>query len=57
MTLYLALLTLTLATSQTLKLEVSHTVEEYLSQLGLTPDEFIIVVSDEMSEGPKYCMR
>ena len=51
MTLYLALLTMTLATSQTLKLEVSHTVEEYLSQLGLTPDEFIIVVSDEMSRG------
>ncbi len=51
MTLYLALLTMTLATSQTLKIEVSQTVEEYLSQLGLTPDEFIIVVSDEMSRG------
>ena len=51
MTLYLALLTMTLATSQTLKIEVSRTVEEYLSQLGLTPDEYIIVVSDEMSRG------
>ena len=51
MTLYLALLTMTLATSQTLKIEVSRTVEEYLSQLGLTPDEYIIVVSDQMSRG------
>ena len=36
MTLYLALLTLTLATSQTLKLEVSHTVEEYFVIMHLT---------------------
>ncbi|MCH7805426.1 MAG: hypothetical protein IH937_15265 [Acidobacteria bacterium] len=49
--LYLALLTMTLATSQTLKIEVSDTVEEYLSQLGLTPNEYIIVVSDQMSRG------
>ncbi len=49
--LYLALLTMTLATSQTLQIEVSRTVEEYLSQLGLTPNEYLIVVSDQVSRG------
>ncbi len=49
--LYVALLTMTLATSQTLQIEVSRTVEEYLSQLGLTPKEYLIVVSDQVSRG------
>ncbi len=49
--LYLALLTMTLATSQTLQIEVSRTVEEYLSQLGLTPNEYLIVVSEQVSRG------
>ncbi len=51
MTLYLALLTMTLATSQTLKLEVSRTVEEFLSQLGLTPTRHAVVISDWVPEG------
>ncbi len=49
--LYLALLTMTLATSQSLKIEVSRTVEEYLSQLAVTPSEYFIVVSDQVSKG------
>ena len=49
--LYLDLFNMNLATRQTLKIEVSDTVEEYLSQLGLTPNEYIIVGSDQMSRG------
>ncbi len=49
--LYLALLTMTLATSQTLKLEVSRTVEEFLSQLALTPTYHTVVISDQVPEG------
>ena len=49
--LHLALLTMTLVTSQTLKVEISLTVEEYLSQLVVTPSEYFIVVSDQVSEG------
>ncbi len=48
---YLALLTMTLATSQTLKIEVSRTVEEFLSQLGLTPTHHAIVITDQVPEG------
>ena len=49
--LYLALLTRTLAASQTLKIEVSRTVEEYLPQLTVVPSEYFIVVSDQVSMG------
>ncbi len=49
--LYLALLTMTLATSQTLKIEVSRTVEEFLSQLALTPTYHAVVISDQVPEG------
>jgi len=49
--LYLALLTMTLATSQTLKIEVSHTVEEFLSRLVLTPTHHAVVISDYVPEG------
>ena len=49
--LYLALLTMTLATGQTLKMEVSRTVEEFLSQLDLTPIHHAVVISDHVPEG------
>ena len=49
--LYLALLTMTLATSQTLKIEVSRTVEEFLAQLALTPTHHAVVISDYVPEG------
>ncbi len=49
--LYLTLFTLTLVTSQLLEMEVSQTVEEYLSQLNLAPTQYEIVVSDEVPEG------
>ncbi len=49
--LHVVLLTMALVTSQTLKMEVSDTVEEYLSQLSLTPTRYAIVVSEHVPEG------
>ncbi len=49
--LHVVLLTMALVTSQTLKMEVSDTVEEYLSQLSLTPTRYAIVISDHVPEG------
>ena len=49
--LQLALLTMTLATSQTLKIEISRTVEEFLFQLALTPTHHAVVISDQVPEG------
>ncbi len=49
--LHLALLTMTLATSQTLKVEVSQTVEEFLSRLALTPTHHAVLISDYVPEG------
>ena len=48
---HLALLTMTLATSQTLKIEVSRTVEEFLSKLALPPTHHAVVISDYVPEG------
>lgn len=49
--LYLTLLTMTLVTSQSLEMEVSHIVEEYLSQVDLAPTQYEIVISDQVPEG------
>lgn len=49
--LYLALLTMTLATSQTLETEVNRTVDEFLFQLLLTPTRHAVIISDYVPEG------
>ncbi len=49
--LYLALLTMTLATSQTLEREVNRTVDEFLLQLLLTPTHHAVIISDYVPEG------
>ncbi len=47
----LTLLTITLVSSQSLEIEVKHTVEEYLSQLNLAPTQVAVVVTDRVPEG------
>ena len=49
--LHLTLLTMALLTSQILEREVSRTLEEFLSQLGLTPAHYAVVISDQVSQG------
>ena len=49
--LHLALLTMTLATSQTLEREVNRTVDEFLFQLLLTPTHHAVIISDYVPEG------
>jgi hypothetical protein len=49
--LHLALLTMTLATSQTLEREVNLTVDEFLFQLFLTPTRHAVIISDYVPEG------
>jgi Peptidase family M48 len=49
--LYLTLLMMTLVTSQSLEMEVSRIVEEYLSQVDLEPSQYEIVISDQVPEG------
>ena len=49
--LHLALLTIALATSQSLEKEVNRTVEEFLFQLLLTPTHHAVIISDYVPEG------
>ncbi len=49
--LHLALLTMTLATGQTLETEINRTVDEFLLQLLLTPTRHAVIISDYVPEG------
>jgi sulfur carrier protein ThiS len=53
----LTLLTITLVSSQSLEIEVNHTVEEYLSQLNLAPTQIAVVVTDQVPEGAAVLYR